>query len=688
MKGKGVMKRSKGYFKKGHPYYVQHATRNSTQKESAFNCDRSSVFQRLSSSEYESLVECSSGSRCNSVDPSNILVIRDEEGKAIAGRLLRKASSKPGNTETKDDILNGSKETKDWGYKLMHDELTRRLWNHAIKEHKNCDGELHWGTHQQWGLCWTMSLKCLDCEYKTKPTKLYEEPSNQAGRPGRKSAIPNLGLQVGLTHTPVSNNGFRTICTAIGIPPPNIRGLQKAANKVGKELAKLNIEDMGKIRQELHALNEIKGDQGIWAETDSLYNIPLQFGGDRVPGQPASQVITTISENTTPAKKVIGAYLGNKHCNTGQTIMSKGGQVNCPNHLGHCSQTLDVNAVIGDEQRNVSIAYRDILKSDLKISAITTDGDSKSAIAIESINKEIGVRNTKMLRDPGHLKKNHQKYIKRQEFSSEMFSAHLKVDKDRQKRDFARDIARRCNAEMAAAVQKFQRNAKDIKMHMKDTIEAIITCHGGNCCELCKKHSLVCTPSKKWQHTVEVTMTRKDKGLLRHCLEYRLGPDCIAKTDMGTSTQKSEAVNRAIRRSLAKNVLYKRNAVGRMHSAIHRLNNCIGVSLATQLKRVGADVTKCERMLIALKSLQSQVKYDQFRQKTIAYKQRRCYLRSMRHNIYNARNAEQSRAISYAKGLMDPMNMKAANLNIKTRHSYAKSLQNAQKKIKGDHAYS
>ena len=40
--------------------------------------------------------------------------------------------------------------------------------------------------------------------------------------------------------------------------------------------------------------------------------------------------------------------------------------------------------------------------------------------------------------------------------------------------------------------------------------------------------------------------------MLRKCVEYRMGQDMIEKTRKNTNTQKREAVNRSLRRSLSK----------------------------------------------------------------------------------------------------------------------------------------
>ena len=693
MKIKGFKRRSKSWFRPGNRQGNSVCNKRKSSPP-PISDDKNvqhanSVHKRLTKDIFESIVECPDVPITGKVDKQNIIAIKDADGCMMPGRVLRPLSCRPGNS--KDDILSESDKCIDRSYKIVHDELLRKFINTTFMEHKSCDGELFWHSVQQYGLAWKLGLQCKKCGYEGKPTKLYEEANVPGKSTGRRAAAPNIGLQVGLSHTPLSNSGFRVLCASIGIPPPSLRGLQYSANKVGEKLVKINVKDMGDIREELKEIESLKGGGGIAAETDSIYNIPLQYGGTRTPGQPATQVVTTISENSTKRKKIIGAYLGNKHCAKAQTLQAQGRNVNCPNHPGHCSKNLDLCAVIGDEQRNVTIAYQDIRKSDLTISTITTDGDSKSSEAIEQVNKMIGAPPPYKQRDPVHFAKTHAKLIKKQPFSAGMFPGSTKAEREKQLKEFARNVSKRCSAEMTVAIKKFKWDKGEIELHMRSVIDAILACHGGDCGNLCHQNSLVCSRSNQWTEKTEVLMNPTDVALLRHCVEQRLGCAGVRKTIFGTSTQKSEAVNRSIRRSLAKNVLYKRNAIGRVHSAIHGLNNRLGASLALQLRDVGADVTKYKRVLMALQSKQRIIRYNQLRQQTAKYKQRRAYFRVMRHKLYAERNKDKIKAQSYAKGLMDPLEMQATVSHIKLRHAYAKSatdLETTQDQIKVDHGYS
>lgn len=79
-------------------------------------------------------------------------------------------------------------------------------------------------------------------------------------------------------------------------------------------------------------------------------------------------------------------------------------------------------------------------------------------------------------------------------------------------------------------------------------------------------------------------------SLIRKCAEYRLGQDMLERTKMNTNTQKVEASNRSMRRSLTKYVTFSRNFPGWSHSAAHNINHGPGESLYKLCKAVGSPI--------------------------------------------------------------------------------------------------
>ena len=84
---------------------------------------------------------------------------------------------------------------------------------------------------------------------------LYEEI--KTGKPGRKPATANVGLNIGLSNTPIGPSNVRKIflSTCTNIPAPSRRGLQKCANAVCKINENVNKSDMKARRKSLKTIN-------------------------------------------------------------------------------------------------------------------------------------------------------------------------------------------------------------------------------------------------------------------------------------------------------------------------------------------------------------------------------------------------------------------------------------------------
>jgi len=101
----------------------------------------------------------------------------------------------------------------DQSYRVLSHIKVLDLINEVQKAHSSseCQGDLCWDSdlEKKRGVCWIMGLKCCQCSYRTGPHKLYHEVQ-RFGR-GRRAASANIGIQVGLTQSPISNTGMRQI---------------------------------------------------------------------------------------------------------------------------------------------------------------------------------------------------------------------------------------------------------------------------------------------------------------------------------------------------------------------------------------------------------------------------------------------------------------------------------------------
>lgn len=180
---------------------------------------------------------------------------------------------------------------------------------------------------RKWGICWSERLKCTRYMYVGKHYKLFEEvPSNIRGR---RSGKPNVGLQLGLMSTPISNYGACRLFVNTDIIPPTYSAMRKQSNKISQAMVALNAKNMHEIRDTIARENELCGNKNshkVCVEGDSCYNNPL-FNSDSTPFQAGTIVTTTMYENNTSNKQMIGAFVGSKLCQIGSRLNNQGKDV-------------------------------------------------------------------------------------------------------------------------------------------------------------------------------------------------------------------------------------------------------------------------------------------------------------------------------------------------------------------------
>jgi len=350
-------------------------------------------------------------------------------------------------------------------YRILHMSKTEELWNTAINEHKIktikgkvCEGDLQWDETSEisHGLCWEERLCCKNCGYKSKHCKLYKEV--RSGKPGRPAADLNIRIQIGLTHTMISNTALQRLLASANIPPPSYSGMQKMADKVGEAIIDLNKKDLRAQRNKLKEFNVIKclpASAGIRVEADARYNNKLGSGGGRTPFQPATQVTYTVIENETPRKRVIGLFTGNKLCR------SKKHKENKPHK---CTANIEEDHTIGDEgqwARNTMSGMKEDGEMPPTIAYATTDGDSMAAKGIAAGQRDKSGNKLVNLSCTNHLAESQRRAFERTNFSDSMFPPTTKKDKGHMKSMLARNLKRRCTAEYNAAFPEIQQPGRD-----------------------------------------------------------------------------------------------------------------------------------------------------------------------------------------------------------------------------------
>ncbi len=529
------------------------------------------------------------------------------------------------------------------------------MFNKEIRKHleeTSCHGFLMIDTEnsRNWGFGSIERLKCVSCSYVSIYYKLYEEL--ETGKRGRKPAKINVGLQTGLMTTPISNTGMSRILAHANIAPPNVSAMNRAACNVSEAMAALNEKDMHDIRDRIKQDNRLcglKDETKVNVEGDTCYNNPL-FNSGHTPFQAGTIAVTTMCENNTRSKRIIGVHIANKLCMVASRLRNRGIAVDCPNHDGQCTANVCESEVIGNEEKwNEQVARK--INTDLNIASFTGDGDSKGHSGVDKAQ----VQQTVHFKDLRHLGNSLKRAINKAQFSRGMFAGPASKKANLQNR-FALSIRARCMAEMKRAHTKYKGNIKEIKNHMPKVISSIILCYKGYCGTYCSKHSLACRgsrgsvgknkPQLYMPENSKLKMTLSDEALLKACIQIVLGSDSIDSTRLQTSTQKCEAVNRAYQTAMPKTVTFSRNCTGRIHSTILKLNHGLADSAIVKSEFTGAHLTKGSRVIAYL--LKS--KHNDMLKKTCAFQKRRKAARYLARTRRYGLHSE----IHYSKGLTDP----------------------------------
>lgn len=481
--------------------------------------------------------------------------------------------------------------------KIYVPELLQRMMATENRSHRvknaSCRGDLviDGFASQKWGGGWSECLMCTRCKYRSKMYKMYHEVERK-GR-GRKAAQVNVGLVLGSQSTSVGNTGIQTILNNANIIAPARSGMQKVANKVATKLKQINQESMTDIRRSIVTTNETigqKNPRSVNVEVDSMYNNRM-FNADSTPFQAGTQVATTMVENNTKHKKVIGFNFESKLCPTATRLRNKGHQVSCPKHKGHCSATLKPDDTIGDEQKYSNQVAKQVSR-ELSISNVTCDGDSKAYDGVKASQKH----NVGHFKDLRHLGNSLKRAVAKAPFSKTMLPNNPKINL---RNRFALSVKSRCIAELKTAHKHHSGDLKCIKRVMPQVKKSIIQCFKGYCGNQCKMHSYVCNGDKSFTKNflpgnllTRVKMNAEDEIILDMCLDMILSPTSLELTKHLSTTQKCEAVNRALVAVVPKSVTFTRNAEGRMHGRIHALNHGTGTSVLLKTDKLGAPITR------------------------------------------------------------------------------------------------
>ena len=526
-------------------------------------------------------------------------------------------------------------------YIIANSDCIEELFFDGYTQHKiskpMCKGKLKMIKKEQRIISGSWILSCPVCDFSSSNvTKLYRTlPTG-----GRPQSTLNVALSHALLNSPIGVTVFREMMLRIGVNPGSEAGLQNLiSNKSNDTVIKLAEKNMSAERLKLKR----KHPEGISASCDGRYN---NRQSSNTPFQAATQAIFSVTENNTPAKKVIMIDCENKLCSK----RTSGKEHICQEH---CSTTMKFEDPIGLEQRPASKCAKQLKTEDLKLKSVTNDTDSPVFPAFKECSPEVV-----HFKDPRHTSNCFRKHIISAAFSKTMFPGTKAIHTRRQKW-FAEDLRQRCEAEITSAINKSKElddlSFETVQTLLKNTPEAIVQCYQGNC-NLCDAHSLICSETKRWPKMfcrrlptkTKLVMNPEDVHTLDKLIDFRLGEKALRSTYTGTNTQKNEALNRSFSKFCPKTVTLSKTFPGRAHAAVLNVN--AGFDGATQelLKAAGHQVS--DSVKTQIKRHDERKQYFKSYHQTQKYKNSRISRRSQLYRMHEMKYKDDEEPdLGYAK---------------------------------------
>lgn len=445
--------------------------------------------------------------------------------------------------------------------------------------------------------------------------------------------------------------------------------MQSLSNKVGSQTAQLNEKDMQQRRKNLHNIvQKLSGSSGIDIGVDGRYNSST-YGSRRKCGQNASQAILTATGQCGQEKEILGLFVQNKLCWSGAWLRSRGFDAKCPNHAG-CTANTGRTETISEYTMGIELGKAFTL-DEVLISNVVTDGDSRSHEGIQlALHNKNPLWNVLRQSDTTHLGMSQFKKTVKCEFSRGFFPTHLKTKAERSElqRVLAEDVRTRCHITFNNLYELCDGNVKRIALQLPSLVKTILDCYNGDHeqCQRRRGNIIGCGGGKSnnWfkksyylnslvYRITDFDMTMQDRKLLKEIIKMKLGMNSLEMLKLNLNTNKNEAIHRGYSASLPKNVNFSKNVHGRVHSAVHRLNNNIGDSLHMKLENVGAPLPKGGCAAKAVQQIQNESIFHREYQKRKIVTERAAYSQRNQRFEYNQAKKNRKPMDMYKKGLLD-----------------------------------
>ena len=599
----------------------------------------------------------------------------DCEGASGSTRLLRPAKA------SSSDLVKDMTSHDTDGMRLIDNKKLVEAWNTAYEIHARDASEcsmphMEIVNERKWGVCWKMTLKCVNCEFHTPEFKLYKEIISN--KPGPNPAAANIGLGIGLQDTPLGNTGARLVMANIDLPPPAKSSMQRTSKIVSKTVKDLNERDMADKVEMLKDINLKRGNDAseINIAMDGRYN-SVTIASRKKPGQNASQAIGLACETMTDRKFIIQACFKNKLCWTGAWLKGKGIEVQCPGGHSECTANMSAFQPFSEYDMGHEIGSQLALQG-LLVKYATTDGDSRSTEGIDHAMKLFHpMWNVQRLADPTHLGQSQFRKCNQANFSQDMFPGRTCEQRKAEQKVLSQDIKARCSLILKELMKDFAGDMTSLRRILPKVLESTLACYDGDCSR-CATYSVVCqggVTNNWWTRSMflasnklhNLNMNENDRQLLLEILKMKLSVAAVEQMKLYTDTQKCEAVNRALSVSLPKNVNFSATMEGRASSAIHRVNNDPGTSTVKKCESLGIELsTRTKRALRSIDVVAEYTREYATRSKVVKHKLIQQSNKIQDHLEYKRVSKTKS---DYKKGQLD---MAPSTSGLETDHTYSR----------------
>ncbi|KAK3091389.1 hypothetical protein FSP39_019512 [Pinctada imbricata] len=479
------------------------------------------------------------------------------------------------------------------------------------------------------GLGVSAEMVCKKCQFKSPPSKLYEEGKGRSVLTNKALALPLLKTKMGATDV-------QFLLASLNIKPPSLRGLQDTLNSASVISTNINKESMLNNQVYVRKVQELKGQgHNVDVEMDTSYNNRPQNGIEA-----GTISITPVAECSTNRKLVIALNVCNKLCN----------KKSC-DHTSCAKSYPTDKSITSSEAFSVAKNLKSIQDNNiLNVRSVTTDQSCQVEKVISDTSRHISHYHCFI-----HRLRNLQKKIQ----NIKMKSFLAGIDNSTFSRRVSCAIRSRVYIELTR-LNKTERNRANFMRKSKLTIQNVVPCLTGDHTK-CQLHSKFCRPSTRKLVLRDLpgreflTLTDHDEECLASELSKFVNNTNGMKLRVIRNTNKVESVHNRCFTVAPKNTNWPRNIEGLCHSAVHSDTHSHGQSTTILAETLGISYGKKDPFTSHMASLDKRYSYDKLRKKSHQY----------RTNRYNKRLRRVNRRINESSFYSD------ATGYFSREHSYA-----------------